>query len=477
MGRDRCVEPGPDVDRSSARVSREKDGAMTDLVSEEHVVRLAVPSTSGVLEVDEFQPIPVDGLQLQESEFQQLLAVEDNRRLFNIEYHRSGIHLRPRGYIGLLPVSPGLSVSVRSKLPLPILVHILERSRGLPELVSRAWSNVSLSEAPAEHAIEILGRAFVVALDDILDLGWLRVYSAHTEFGAFPKGRILVGETINQWVRGRNYGLVYTQYTPTIDNSINALIRSALDALISKLSAASSEALLARRQPLLSELVSRSRMFLGVSPMRMEVMTRAPVELSRSSLPAARVHYLPAIELAHEILAGCRVTGGWHDDDLSLPHFAIDMRSVFEAFVRNVLAIRVPQFDARLRILDGQVDLPDGGRKTLFDKSDEYHVEPDVVVSSGDDKYRLIADVKYVPILGSIDRDYVERLLLYALAYAARDVLLIYPSFAGGQEEIKLHGSVSNVNVWSFACCLSDTDPNSIEEALGDAVSSALGAH
>ena len=153
-------------------------------------------------------------------------------------------------------------------------------------------------------------------------------------------------------------------------------------------------------------------------------------------LPATRPSYPAALCVAKVIIESGGVLFRSSAGHLSLPPLLINMESVFEDYLRAVLA------EAPLVVLDGNKSPPLGGSKPLFESTSDgkpgaaEKATPDIVC------YRellsarpaLIIDAKYKLIGKTSDRSDVNQVLAYALCYGCPQVMLVYPRRSASSE-------------------------------------------
>ena len=199
-----------------------------------------------------------------------------------------------------------------------------------------------------------------------------------------------------------------------------------------------------------------------------EVFSRAGVSLEPSGsqdTPHSAEHspdYLRALRLARLIVSGHGIELRGDGEDVSLPSFLVNMETLFEDYIRHVMATRL----TGVEVLNGNTK----GRRPLFDDRGEPEATPDVVVRRGTE-YPLIGEVKYKSLEKRDDR---YQVLAYGFSYRARDVVLVLPADSAEAAGLVSVGEVNGLRVHRYRFDLAATDLDASEEQFAAALRTLL---
>ena len=149
-------------------------------------------------------------------------------------------------------------------------------------------------------------------------------------------------------------------------------------------------------------------------------------------------------------------------EDVSLPSFLINMETLFEDYVRHVVATQL----IGVEVLNGNTD----GSRPLFDNSSAPKATPDIVVRRGAD-FPLIGEVKYKSLEKREDR---YQVLAYGISYRARNVVLVLPADSAASAGLASIGEIDSLRVHRYRFDLSATDLAAEEARFGAAVGNLL---
>lgn len=429
-----------------------------------------------VIEIGEFQTLHLANLDLASSDLDALTSGNTHTRHFNVEFHRDGIHIRPRGYVGLLPLTSEISVNVRSWLTTESLLRILEGSGRWPRLIDRSLQALANEEVDADRMVWLLANSLRLGIDDILELGWLYEYIPTKEIGSFPRGRILWNETTELWARGLSQRVACTVAIRSADNAANQIVRSALEQILIRLHHLRISATCSRVEEAIAALESHRHLMRHISVVAPSALLSDPILAGRVPLPPSRAHYEAVIRVSREILRATQFGFRTQDEGVSLPHFAVEMRSAFESYIRNLIREVGEADPSRFKIGDGMYKPPRGARRNLFSNHSGYEVAPDVVVSrANDSRVALVAEVKYILQGTSIERRYIERLLTYALAYRTDTVVMIHPVFCASEDGLLEIGCLAGIRIYHYSFSLGARSLESAEEKFRATIAVLLG--
>jgi 5-methylcytosine-specific restriction enzyme subunit McrC len=200
-------------------------------------------------------------------------------------------------------------------------------------------------------------------------------------------------------------------------------------------------------------------------------LTAARDYVARRRFPDTRDYYLGACELAFALISELGLDLRARGEDIQLASFLLDMESIFENYVRNVLRGSPDIRAIGARVLDGNNE----GRGWLFNDSRIYEARPDLILKRKS-SVELIGDVKYKPKLSEQDR---YQIIAHSLSFNAKRALIVLPAKSGENSKIERLGRVGtdpgvNLHVYHFNL---ESDDLAVEEtkfcaAVGSLLSS-----
>ena len=357
----------------------------------------------------------------------------ESKGLLFLQFHGGRVIITAGKYIGLIPLTPNISVEVKPKLPVGNLAHILDYARaslGSVEL-DRLYE---LSDDQGSTVLEFLLSNLLSALRQVRARGYLKRYVRRSEAG-LPRGRILVGQTIKSlWSRGAKHRVATESFEQTVDVSPNRAIKQALECAM---------IVLRRARPDSPVLKRANRFFVefprSVAAFRTSDLVACAEVLRSRSLPASRDYYYRPLEIATLILSRVSVSLERTGSNVELETFILDFEDVFERYLRRALQLHAPDPFA---VKDGNGD----GARPLYDDRPEPPAHPDIVLEHTQ-RQPLIVDAKYKD---KPERADVNQVVTYATCYRTNTVVLVYPAKGPGQTGMKLRGTINGVRVFGY---------------------------
>jgi 5-methylcytosine-specific restriction enzyme subunit McrC len=385
-------------------------------------------------------PEPLKFIEYQTRTFDSSAFVRDGRIELNSEAQKKGgislrwvdreLHLQAGGVIGVIPLNDDVIIEVRTRVPVARVEEIVRRS-GSTTFVSLSADRGFVSSDQESLVVEdLIADRFRAVLEELSFEGIYKTYERKTERGTSPVGRILPGPTLLSLRTSTRPEAYFEHFVRTVDNDINRVLLVAGHVVMESLSN--------QRGPLRA-LASRLEMF--------DTVRRVPADWpwKIGTLPANRPVLMQAVELARLILLrrGVRFFG---EGSVRLPSFLINMEDVFEDYVRAVL--RSSPFLHSLDVLDGNDKPPRGAASEIFETAGSlgnHETKPDLVFRH-EGGLICVGDVKYKPCLKQPDRNNLEQVLVYGLAYGAPKTLLVYPCAEGQETSVQFLGTVRGID-------------------------------
>lgn len=386
------------------------------------------------------------------------------KNLFDVDLRKDSLVFRAGRYIGQIPVNDRVMIDVSPRVPFANLERVLGVAGKAP-----------LSLAPhtrpyAEHAIstpsllQSLAESLVDALAAVEAEGLHRQYLRRIADTSFPRGRILVSETVRRHhARGMHHRAAVSWFEPSVDTPPNRCVKHALWYLARRFQGA-------RRSPenrrLLADLNRLYLMFGGVSPDPALGFLSDPLVEDPRGLPSNRAYYERALRLAAMIARGSGVAFGRRGGEVELASLAVNLEDAFEEYLRLTLASGFRDSLPGVRVLDGNRTGQDGGGKNLYDTDgpDDLGTEspatPDIVLrrSKGGDsegECPAVFDVKYKIYKPRADRDDVNQTVTYAASYGAPVAVIAHPHQEKAERGLCKVGRVGNITLYQYGFDLS----------------------
>lgn len=377
----------------------------------------------------------------------------ENEGLLFLQFLGGKIRLTAGKYIGLIPLTPEITVEVRPKLPVSNLAHILDRARA--SLGSVALDRYYEMTGPQGHTVlEFLLSNLVTSLQSVQRHGYLKNYINRIDAGS-PRGRLLAGRTLKTlWARGERYKVATESFEQSVDVAANRFIKFALE---------SAMALLCRIRPSSSILRDANRTHSefprAVSALQHTDMRICEEVLQTRSLPLSRSYYYRPLEISRLLLGNFSLSLERGGGDIELHTFILNFEDVFENYLRHVLEFRAP---AGCNVRDGNGD----GAKPLYDDRPNPPAQPDIVLEHLGSR-PVIVEVKYKD---KPDRADVNQVVTYATAYRAATAVLVHQAKTAAGIGVKLRGTINGISIYTYGFDLAANDLEGQEAAFAAAM-------
>lgn len=369
--------------------------------------------------------------------------VEDKGLLF-IQFRRGRAILSAGAYVGLIPLSPNLTVDVRPKLPVSNLARLLDSSRTSLGKIDGAERLYLTGSFESNSVLEFLAVNLLEAMQPLNVQGLWKGYVSIDEITSQPKGRIEMLGTMRERAYGRYHKVVARRYEQSADSAINRVIKSALRAVIVRLKDGSA---LSKR--LITEL-NRSfvEMPSSISEMRATDVQEVRRVLQPGGLPPLRTYYRRALEIASLIVTQRGISLQQAGLDVALETFIVNFDTLFEDYVRSSLRALAPE---QIEVKDGNKE----GRKPLFDEGGEPFAQPDFLIESRLSGKLIVGEVKYKE---RPNRDDINQVITYASSFRSQHGVLVHQRGSNDPPGIRKIGTIGNVQLDGYAIDLARDD-------------------
>lgn len=370
------------------------------------------------------------------------------REYFDIRFRGDQLIVTAGKFIGVVPLNERVLIQVEPKIPLGNLLTLISSAGGA--LTAINLLDVAYMSAPAlpVDVLRAIASAFVRELERVDRDGLTQAYVERDEQTSHLRGRVRFGDSIRGvWSRGVRHLADLRFFELTRDVPENRAIAHAVQVLLAhdrNVGLPVAAAALARFADAFDAMQIRP------DPSLLE----GPYD-ERKLSPA----YTRALRLAALVSAGRGVELPSRGGGIRLPSFIVNMESLFERYIRSLLARRLPAH----RVLDGN----GVGAKPLFDDRPAPAANPDIIVRSGPPSPPIVLEVKYKPAETRAD---INQVLTYALSYESPQVLLVLPCDSGAVQGLSHIGTIRGVTVSRYSFDLAAPDLSAAEAAFADAV-------
>ncbi|WP_313651298.1 5-methylcytosine restriction system specificity protein McrC [Pseudomonas soli] len=390
-----------------------------------------------------------------------------DRDYFKIYSKGDNLIFQCGGYVGLIPINGSVVIEVAPRVRISNLDRVLNsvttKYRSL-SLVGREYG----SSSESFYLVDFMADSLVSCIDEVHEWGRHKEYTRKIYSGNPRSGRFLIKETVR--LRAKTpIGSVacVARFERSSDNVFNACLKFAVERLIDFYGRSNSGR--SRVSRLNIAWLSMSGAYVSGESSGIVAEVERRMVFERLSTP-----YLRALPLACAILRGFGPSQRSLPPSLLLDSLLFNLADAFEAYIRNIITEGY-----RGVVLDGNFAKPQGAKKLLFNNSThklvrKVHTTPDVVLYSGSGgDIVCVLDVKYKPYSGVPERNDINQVLAYALAYGVKKCGLVYLSNhdVGGVEDF---GSVGGVSFYGFSIALNSDDLLSEEQRFVNGITSAL---
>jgi 5-methylcytosine-specific restriction enzyme subunit McrC len=297
-------------------------------------------------------------------------------------------------------------------------------------------------------------------------------YVQVNSFSSFPKGRILMSETVEKFAsKGIQHQIVISRFQQIIDNPINRCLKYAVWYISQRYKSTQS---VAGSRKILQELNRVYQLLASVKLDYSQSFLKDPLVQEPHKLPSIRSYYLPGIALAKAIILGQGIEIGVSGNEVVLASLIWNLEASFESYLRAILKNLLkgtPFFviDSSSSTKSGAKPLFDTGEPTYL-RSGKF-VTPDITIASmeeGSQKYVTLIEVKYKDI--SDIKDEINQVLTYAISYRCPNVVLAHPKIGDQATGLLLGGKIDNITLYHYVFDLAADDLDKEEKKFADAM-------
>lgn len=376
--------------------------------------------------------------------------VEQKGLLF-LQFRNARVIVSAGPFIGLIPLTPSISIEVEPKLPISNLARVLDIARSSLVALEGADRLYHSQDHQTNGILEFLGVNLVDAMKAIQENGLHKEYVSVTEKTSYPRGKLLYSDTVKKcWSRGEFHRVNARHFNQTVNTAPNRILKGALEILLRKLQ---------RNSEGIRQLVKAANEALARFPDAIGEIRHGDIGdchmLTRTrGLPVARDYYYRALDIALLILSNKGIVLQGSEGVVTLNTFIINFEILFEEYLRRVLHARRPD---SVLVQDGNKE----GRKSLFDDRKQPPAQPDIVITCPKSKKRIFGEVKYKD---KPSREDINQAITYALSYRTRQAILIHQNKPGTEAGPRMIGEVNGITLKAYAFNLDNDDLATEEE-------------
>ena len=298
--------------------------------------------------------------------------------------------LRTTKFVGLIPLTPDISIRVKPRASISNLSLMLARSQKAPTAISGFTRGYAPGFVRAENVEKLFGISLIQQGKAIAARGLIKRYE-RPETKAPWRGRFMASETVRRHAsKGIRYRHEFDQSVLTDRTLDNFAIKEALKLI--EVWYGKNE----RKSPLRKEA---SHVLMGFSSLPDWQLGRKELVRQLASLLASRAKiradYTDALWSAYAVLIGA-IPDVDKDGSRRLDSLILDVSEIFEAYLRREIAERLGR--EGYKIFDGWKR-----PHPFFVDSGTYSVHPDIIIQR-DGVNVAILDAKYKPDISEQDR-------------------------------------------------------------------------
>lgn len=330
------------------------------------------------------------------------------------------VKIKAKNYVGILPISEDILITVRPKAPIDDFLYVLYKARKV-KIDDLEEIEQAMRRDGKEHPniFSFLIYALLVELEKIKSDGFLKTSQYYTQ-DTVVKGKLLVKQTLNSWLKGNKSKVICGNFELSKDNPQNRGIKFTLWMLLALYYHS------LRDEKIRNNFFEKYMWFKDIPlPRDIDFVDDIEKTITYQTLPNSRNYYYDILNLCMFFITHSTldfISG----KEVKVKSFVVDMNKVFEEYIYNVLKEKLnEQYEVEKPPKRPLFD--DTSIRPLFDDTSIPEVKPDYLILKNN-KPTIIADAKYKK--DPTNEDFYQ-LLVYAERYDVTNSLLICPSWSG----------------------------------------------
>lgn len=386
----------------------------------------------------------------------------------------SGDHLEfhAGGFVGLIPINDRVTIDVRPRTPVKNIERLIALSGHRPFSLAPHLRRYARSAVHLPALFDLVAGAFIDALIPIELHGLHRAFNRSEENTSFPRGRILLGETLRRDAsRGLQHRATATWFEQTIDTAPNRCLKYALWYLFKRYREMQRRKGTLRQ---LSDINQAFHIFDGVQLDFSRQFLKDPLVQSPDNLPTNRIYYRDALQLAITIIEQRGVMLRGNGSSVLMASWIVDMTEIFESYIRSVLRERFNDLAPNIRVFDGNQPSPRGAGKLLFDRPPSVMATPDIVIRHEPNEPDGVASFTIVEVKykrsRTLDREDLEQTIVYASSYRSLVAIVVQPCMPNVGSGLSVVGTINEISLYQYVFDLAANDPEEEEEKFANSI-------
>lgn len=380
--------------------------------------------------------------------------VEEKGLLF-LQFRRKRLVVSAGPFIGLIPLTPQISIEVRPKLPVTNLSRVLDAAQRSLSILAGTDRLYLTDNLASDSILEFLAINLNDAVRPVLKGGFLKAYKPKSSLGSHPRGKIEVAGTLRAWGRGQHHFLRTSYHEQTSDIPCNRVLKAALQVILRRLDPTN-----AARKFLIKEMNENFLQFPStISEIDGRDKHTVYEQISQNLIHSQKSYYYRALEISLMVLSDTGISLQYAGSDVSLASFIVNFEDLFEEYLRRVLQGRSP---VEVLVRDGNKE----GRRYLFDEKRGQMAQPDIVISAGLGR-TVVAEVKYKE---KPNRDDINQAITYAICYRTDRVVLVHQKPPDKPSGVYTIGTINGIRLEGFAFDLGALDLEEEEQRFSEAL-------
>ncbi len=394
---------------------------------------------------------------------------------FRIYSKQDRLVFQAGSYIGLIPINDRVALDVRSRVPIKNMERVLQIAERKPVALNPHFRQYAVHEDSAPSLLDLLAQSFIDSTGEIETFGLHREYIQRTSQTSFPRGRILLGETLRlHEARGIKHRVSASWFEHSADTALNRCLKYTIWYLFQKYSSMKPRK---GSQGLIAELNRLYYLFDGIELDKNRSFLNDRLVVDPNRIPSIRAYYKASINIAVTIIRDRGVAFDVEGDEILLPSLLIDFDKVFENYLRAILRSKIHGFSYDMYVLDGNEGGEYGGKKMLFDSLPSEAAKPDIVfkleVAGKDNSYPLLIEAKYKKFIQP-SREDINQAISYGVSYRCERVVIAHPRIEGLNPGLHKLGTIGSLTLYQYVFDLGAENPEDEEEKLMESMLSLL---
>lgn len=378
------------------------------------------------------------------------------RGILQMSVRGAAVNLIIGPYIGVLELSPTITLDVVPRIPFNNINRILDVSGSSLSRLDNYYRDYEARETSGSMVRRFIVECFLAEFESVSKKRVHKKYKRRTENSGFPKGKIHFAHSLKKnWVRSPVPKVVSSHYVQTTNTPLNRILFSALKLIANSEDQENNREWMGIR----SKAISLMKTFPSEVPLlRSKELARDLLTKDHPDQRFARLQKLAVLVLSGQSVGIERSSA----NETSFHSFLLNLESLFEEYLRGVL---FKAACSRIVIKDGNTS----GAVPLFDERRHPKAKPDLVIFNRNLETAFTADVKYKAAHSRAD---INQVVTYAVRYGVEKTLLILGSEHPMEPRLRKIGTIGGIELLTYHYYLSNPDLFAEEELFVETMES-----